>query len=77
MLDHISNVYMEDEMDDEIGDQVEGHDVNGSCNSFYGDWVNNEDGGICISEIKFQFQMEQVEKDEDEDWFLVESSSHD
>lgn len=77
MLDHISDVYMEDEeVEDESGDQVD-YDMNGSCNSFYGDWVNNEDDGICISEIKFQVRMEQVEKDEDEDWFLVESSSHD
>ena len=74
MLDHLSNGYVEDEVEDECGDQVD-YNVNDSCTSDDGDWVNNGDG-ICISEIMFDFQMDHVEeKYGDEDWYLVESCS--
>ncbi|XP_027357526.1 uncharacterized protein LOC113866928 [Abrus precatorius] len=73
-LDHLSNDYIEDEVEYEGGDQVHYH-VNYSSTS--GDCYRVEkDDSKCISEMGFSFimdSMDQVEEEKGEDWFLVES----
>ncbi|XP_061351861.1 uncharacterized protein LOC133296820 [Gastrolobium bilobum] len=66
-LDILSNVHIEDEVEDESGDQDDYH-MDYSCT------LND---GICISEMGLPLGIDHVEeeKDEDNDWCWVEPCS--